>query len=331
MPDKDIFDKLAAASKGGGDIFDQLAAKSNPEQNVPDAAMQAHQQMITGGKNLMGASGYPELANAKPGGASLSKVGQPPQEASVEGTLNTLPAVGGLVGGTLGGIPGATVGGGAGEAAQQLIRRAAGDVPISGTEEIAKQAAIMGAAEGVGKYAVSPFLKWLTASKSVGAQALQAASAKAGSAPVELSPQTNELVDKLVENSKLGGKPIKVISDLLERVGPSTKQAAEAAPNPLTYNEARILQGNISSLSAEEQVGLKGIQKGLMRQLANSFSEDVQTAANRAGVGTEHAAGMKEYATAAARNRVLVKVGKAIPYVGGAAYGLHEARSYLKK
>jgi hypothetical protein len=175
----------------------------------------------------------------------------------------------------------------------------------------------------------SNFLKWLTSSKTAGAAALQQASVKAGSAPVELSPKTNELVDKLVEQSKLGGKPIKVINDLLERVGPSTKQAAEATPGPLTYDEARILQGNISSLSTEEQMGLKGTQKGLMKQLAGSFAGDVQKAADSAGIGEEHALGMKEYALASSRNRVLAKAGKyAATTAGVAGVGAAGAAAY---
>jgi hypothetical protein len=172
--------------------------------------------------------------------------------------------------------------------------------------------ALTTAAQTTGTSAVlSPFIKWLGSSKTVGAKLLQRASQKAGNAPVELSPRTNELVDKLVESSKLGGKSVKVVSDLLERVGPSTKQAAEAAPGPLTYDEARILQGNMSALSAEEQMSLKGTQKGLMKQLAASFSKDVQIAADKAGVGKFHARGMKEFATASSRNRTMVKVGKA--------------------
>jgi polyhydroxyalkanoate synthesis regulator phasin len=170
----------------------------------------------------------------------------------------------------------------------------------------------------------APFLKWLLASKTAGAAALQQASAKAGSAPVELSARTNEIVDELVQHGKLGGKIPKVVSDLLERVGPSTKTAAEATSNPLTYNEARILQSNISSLSTEEQMALKGGQKGLMKQLANSFASDVQKAADSAGAGEEHAFGMKEYATASARNRMLVKAGK-VAGIGGAGYMAEQA------
>lgn len=284
----------------------------SPETPPSNAGIQSKQQLMSKMTELMNVSGHRELMGSKPA-----------RNPDIEATLGALPAVGGTVGGALGGVPGAALGGGAGEAANQLIRRAAGDVPVTNTPgtDIGKQAAIMGTAEGVGKYALSPFLKWLSSSKSVGAQALGAASAKAGNAPVELSPQTNELVDKLVESSKLGGKPVKVISDLLERVGPSTKQAAEAASNPLTYNEARILQGNISSLSAEEQIGLKGSQKGLMKQLAASFGKDVQAAADAAGAGPEHAIGMHEYAAASAKERTLANVGRAAKPLAKGALG----------
>lgn len=167
----------------------------------------------------------------------------------------------------------------------------------------------------------SPLLKWLSSSKSVGAKALQAASQKAGNAPVELSPQTNEIVDKIVQQGKLGGKIPKVITDFLDRVGPSTRQAAEASPGPLTYDEARILQSNASQLSVNEANDLKGQLKSLIPQFARSFGRDVQTAADVAGAGPEHAIGMQEYAAASSRNRALTKIGKAAVGSGAAAIG----------
>jgi hypothetical protein len=179
---------------------------------------------------------------------------------------------------------------------------------------------------------IPPLVKWIKASKTIGAKALQAASEKAGNAPVELSSQTNELVDKIIQQSKLGGgAPPKIITDLLDRVGPSTRVAAEANPGPLTYDEARILQGNASTLSVNEANNLKGQMKSLFPRFAKSFANDVQAAADAAGAGPEHAIGMQEYAAASSRNRALVKVGKAIPYVGGAAYAAHQIQSFLKK
>lgn len=166
--------------------------------------------------------------------------------------------------------------------------------------------------------AAAPFLKWLTSSKTLGAKLLQSASTKAGNAPVQISPQTDAIVEEIVQQGKLGGTIPKVITDFLDRMGPSTRLPAEAPPNPLTYNEARILQSNASTMSAQEAMALKGRLKYLIPQFAKSLSGDVQTAADQAGIGMEHGLGMKEYAAASARNRVL---GKAAGTAGKAALG----------
>lgn len=176
-------------------------------------------------------------------------------------------------------------------------------------------------AGSAGSMADAPLMKWLTSSKTLGAKLLQSASAKAGNAPVELSPRTNELVAKIVDESKLGGQPVKVITDLLDRLGPSTRLPAEAPPNPLTYNEARSLQSNASSLTPNENMSLKPKTKFLVSQFADSFGQDVQKAADQAGIGMEHGLGMKEFATASARNRALANAGQAAKPLVKAALG----------
>ena len=181
--------------------------------------------------------------------------------------------------------------------------------------------------EGIGEKVVGPLSEWIGSSKTFGAKMLQEASAKAGSAPVELSPKTNQLIDEIVAEGKSGGKIPKVISDLLERVGPSVKQAAEAEPGPLTYEEARRFQGNLSSMSTNEKLDLKGRLKYLIPETAKSFSGDVQAGANKAGIGPQHAIGMNEYATASSRNRTLKKVGKTV----AAGAGIYGAEQLIKK
>jgi hypothetical protein len=138
---------------------------------------------------------------------------------------------------------------------------------------------------------------------------------------VELSAETNEILDDIVEQGKLGGKIPKVITDLLERIGPSTKQAAEAEPGPLTYKEARIVQSNASELSSEEKMALKGKLRYLMPKFAKSFGQDVQAAADQAGIGPEHAGGMWEYARGAKAEGVREAIAERFfnPAVKGAA------------
>jgi polyhydroxyalkanoate synthesis regulator phasin len=312
------------------DLFQSKEQQSISQ--LPNAALQAKKQLLDAPEKT---AGFVLPPGAKPSGGSIGGGsrfgGGPMREPDSGATLNTLPAVGGTIGGAVGGIPGATLGGGAGEAMKQLIQRAAGDpVTQKPATDITEQGAIMGTAQGVGQYAISPLVKWLTSSKSFGAKMLQAASSKAGNAPVELSAKTNEIVDQIVQQGKLGGKVPKVISDLLERVGPSTKQAADAVPGPLTYDEARILQSNASNMSANEQMDLKGALRHLMPKFAQSFSQDVQSAANAAGVGAEHGLGMKEYAQAASRNTVLKNIGKAAAG-STAAYGAWRELQNLKK
>ena len=171
---------------------------------------------------------------------------------------------------------------------------------------------------GGGMAGESSLAKWISSSKSKGAELLQYASSKAGNAPVQISPQTDRIVEEIVKEGNLGGSPPKIISDFLKRVGPTVKMNP-AEEVPLTYDEARILQSNASQLSASEKQAMKGRMGSLMKQFANSFSQDVQAAADQAGIGAEHSAGMQEYALASSRNRTLKNIGKyALPTAGGA-------------
>lgn len=182
-----------------------------------------------------------------------------------------------------------------------------------------KAALATAAGTTAGNFALSPLMQWITSSKTLGAQALKQASAKVGNAPVELSSQTNELVDEIVKNEKLGGKPVKAVTDLLRRLGPAPGQAAEAVPGPLTYDEARILQSNLGTELREG--ALEGRAKAYATGLYKSLGRDVQATANAGGAGAEHTIGMQEYAAASSRNRALAKGAKAAVGSGAAAIG----------
>jgi hypothetical protein len=349
MAGDDIFDKAAAAMKDApkGDVFDQAAAASKaPAFTPPDTLAQAHQQMqqaipidaAARAASYPGASDNPSAFTAR--GQNQARIGEnynAYQKASgnmagnVAGTMATagvLPAIkgAGLAANALR-LGGRALATGAGAGVGSL---AGGATPQEAAVNAAGGVVAQPVAEGIGAVA-SPLMKWIGSSKTVGTQLLQQASEKAGSAPVALSPQTDEIVDKIVQQGKLGGTIPKVVTDLLDRVGPSVRHAADANPGPLTYNEARILQSNTSQMSAAEQMALKGQLKYLVPQLAKSLSDDVQAAANQAGIGELHAQGMKEYALASARNRVAEKIGKAgvkiLPYAAGAASAYELAKT----
>lgn len=300
------------------------------QEKPPDATAQARDVITKAGQNMKPSF----FGGARPTNEQQQKIDalMPQMPQRVKDIRSAALAMGGAgigseaAAGAAQGLPAfiKTMAGASGAGAGAGLGALAGGTPP-------KEALATAAGTTASSAVLSPLSRWLASSKSVGAKALQAASQKAGNAPVELSPRTNELVEEIVREGKSGGTVPKVITDLLDRVGPSTRQAAEAAPGPLTYNEARSFQSNASSLSASEQMALKGKMKSLIPQFAKSFGRDVQTAAEAAGAGPEHTIGMSEYAAASARNRTLAKAGKAIPYVGGAAYGIHQIQSLLKK
>lgn len=247
------------------------------------------------------------------------------------GLLFGAPAAVAAPGATIGGLAGGYLGG---KGAKAVTAAAGGGENAQALAEFSGQT-IGGLAGGVG----GSKLQAAIPSKDVAAQFLNQARAKAGNAPVELSAKTNEILDDIVSQGKLGGKVPKVISDLLERVGPNTKLPADAQPGPLTYNEARILQSNASQLSAEEKMALKGDLKRLIPQFAKSFSADIQEAANNAGVGAEHSLGMQQYAKAARLGNIqdeLADMAKqsainTVKYGGGTAVGGYLLKKILGK
>lgn len=328
--------KLQTMSLPQGVKADLWEAKRRAGQQsiIPDANAQAQKvisgipkydtsPLVTGQPDVLGAAqktpGYNDYM--KQSGSLAGSVAGTMATGGILPAIKNLPIASKLISAL--GRAGAT---GAGAGAGAL---AGGATPPEAAVTAAGGAIGQPVAEGI-TAAASPIIKWMGASKTLGAKLLQQASSKAGQAPVEMSAKTNEIVDEIVKQGKLGGTVPKVITDLLDRVGPSTRQAADAAPGPLTYDEARILQSNASSMSAQEQMTLKGRLKYLIPQFAKSFGEDVQTAADQAGVGVEHATGMKEFANASARDRTLKRVGAATA-TGAGVYGAYRELQSLKK
>lgn len=298
-----------------------------PEQQAPDATAQARAFTRSQIKPLI-----PGTGTIDPSGGLTEKQKSPAYQdyMNASGAMAG-GAAGGMLGGKLtpftAGLPAAIralatgssigVGTGLGQLATDPTHPGAALSAAAGTTMVGT--------------ALPPLVKWMTSSKSAGAKALQAASAKAGDAPVELSPKTNELIEEIVREGKSGGTVPKVVTDLLDRVGPSTRQAADATPGPLTYNEARSFQSNLSQLSTSEQMALKGRMKSLIPEAAKSFAKDVQAGADAAGAGPEHAIGMREYAQASSRNRVLTKAGKAAGIGAGVGGTLYEIAKMMQR
>jgi hypothetical protein len=264
------------------------------------------------------AQGDMPLRSMQPG---LPSAFQDPHTAAVGAAMSAVPALvtsAATVGipATVGGLAGSALGSaGSGYLAKQL---GAGPRGQALAQFGGGMVGGLAGGAGAGKLAGLPESMMKT-----GGAFFEQAIAKAGKAPVELSPRTDAAIDDLVTASKQGGTLPKVVSDLLERLGPSTKQAAEAEPGPLTYKEARGFQKNITGLSVQEKLSMNKDLQHLVPELANSFSQDVQAAADKAGIGDLHRSGMENYALGGKLQSMRQAAGEKYvnPAIKGAAYG----------
>ncbi len=131
---------------------------------------------------------------------------------------------------------------------------------------------------------------------------------KAANEPVPLSPQTLDPLQRTQQLAMTGGKPFGTADKLFQRI---------QTINPLSYQEARDFSQNMS-LSPEEKMGLKRSMRYEVPRLSRAFNNDVQTAADNAGVGDVHRQAMQTYRRASQIADVGDKVKK---YGGRAALG----------
>lgn len=131
---------------------------------------------------------------------------------------------------------------------------------------------------------------------------------KAANAPVNLSPETVDPLQRTQQLAMAGGKPFGTADKLFQRI---------QTINPLSYQEARDFSQNMS-LSPEEKMGLKGSMRYQVPRLSRAFNNDVQTAADNAGVGDVHRQAMQTYRRASQISDVGDRVKK---YGGRAALG----------
>lgn len=314
------------------------AAQLSPEQatiaSLPNAAQQAKaSQPQLGDPNAnLSQSQLGESATDIPTAANVLEHSVGPAGFAAKHPVQAAAAIPGALLGAA--VAPATIAGAAGVGAagagmgSQVTQVLSGKNPLSSDSltETGKNTAI-GGAVGATLGTVSPVAQWISASKASGAKFLQAAADKAATQAVTLSPETNKLVDEIMQQDASGNPAPGVIKKLLERLGPNPNSLAGAEPGPLTYPEARNFQSNASRLSAAEKLDDKGSMKALMAKFSKSFGQDVSSAADDAGVGTLHRAGMQQYATASSRDKILSTVGKAAlasTGIGGSAIAGYE-------
>jgi hypothetical protein len=115
-----------------------------------------------------------------------------------------------------------------------------------------------------------------SAQKARAGQAFQDVSSAVGSHTV---PMTDDLSGSLMNYQKLvdtGSSRSATVNRLLQRVTDPSK-------GPLTYDEARLWQSNVSRLSADESMRLTPQMKRVVGQIANNLSSAVSATAESGG------------------------------------------------
>jgi len=140
---------------------------------------------------------------------------------------------------------------------------------------------------------------------------------KAGNEPIHLSNSMEPLTEAQAL-MKSGGGSNTPVRDLITRLDKFNE-------GPLTYQQARRFAPNLSRTSVSDTMGMSPTLQRQVGKVSSAFNEDVAAAAERAGVGAEHAKAMQTYARAMKARETLGAIGskarKAIPYVAYPAGG----------
>lgn len=117
--------------------------------------------------------------------------------------------------------------------------------------------------------------------------ALQNIKSVAGSVPIDTAKVGNSALD-LFEQSQRGATLPPAVNKLVRRL-------AQPDGLPMTYEEAKDFQSNISNLSANEKMNLKPNQVRLLGQLNSDLKASLADAADTVGKGEQFTTAMREY------------------------------------
>lgn len=109
----------------------------------------------------------------------------------------------------------------------------------------------------------------------------------AGSVPIDMSAVGDTALD-LYTQSQRGATLPKVVRDFVNR---ATKPDAD----PITYDEAKDFQSNVSRLSANERMNLNPNTQRLLGQLNANLKDSLQDAADTVDKGQQFTQAMQEY------------------------------------
>lgn len=132
-----------------------------------------------------------------------------------------------------------------------------------------------------------PEIKGAIPSRVRAGAALQDVKAAAGSVPLDVSKVGNSALDLWTQSDRGATLP-KAVRQLVNRL-------AKPGSDPITYEEAKDFQSNISQLSANEKMSLKPNTVRLLGQLNADLKSSLADAADTVGKGQKFADAMREY------------------------------------
>ena len=175
------------------------------------------------------------------------------------------------------------------------------------------------AAEGVGR-AVGAATDTLPSARRAG-QALQDVKATAGNVPIDMAAPGDAALE-LYEQSQRGVTLPKAVRQFVLR-------ATQPGSDPITYQEAKDFQSNVSALSANEKLSMKPNTVRLLGNLNSALKDSLSNAADVSGKGEQFQKAMSEYHNAmTVRNWTDEAKSLAIKGALGAA-GLYGVRKLL--
>jgi hypothetical protein len=166
-----------------------------------------------------------------------------------------------------------------------LYAKAAQDTAGEGAGQALTALAGAGAVKGIGA-ATGAALDALPSRTAAGA-ALEDVKASAGSIPIDTTKVGNTALD-IYTQSQRGANLPSAVNKLVRRL---------VAPDslPMTYEEAKDFQSNISQLSADEKMKLNPNTKRLVGQLNQDLKGSLSDAADTVGKGQQFQKAMTEY------------------------------------
>lgn len=165
--------------------------------------------------------------------------------------------------------------------------------PVGQYAQAAQDTASQGAGQaltaivGTGIAKAIPEVKGALPSTARAGAAFREIKAAVGDIPIDVSKVGNSALE-LWTQSERGSTLPKAVRQLVNRL-------AKPGSDPITYEEAKDFQSNVSNLSANEKMNLKPNTVRLLGQLNADLKESLADAADTAGKGQQFTTAMREY------------------------------------